>query len=210
MASGMIRSAVSAVQEENTELDSPKSSSIVSFCENFLSTIVKGDNEIDLFDKFSLTLVDTLKTLFKSLPESADAKREKLWSEFHQQSVSHLPQLWRMFLTSINIETNQFFQQSINMKVFQMLLKEYFTSSSGSTSGFNNVELTIDELNTMRYACGFVPHSLLKKYEAGRIKRSQQCIECLGNMAVAGESENYETYSRHWIDIVKRWPLPTK
>ena len=207
MASGMIRSAASTVKEENSGIDSPKSTGIVSFCEEFLLTIMKGEKEIDLFDKFSLTIVDALKKSLKELPNSADAKREKVWREFHQMSVSQLPKLWKTFFTSMNLDNNQLFQQSVNMKVFQMLLKESFTSLSAGASGSSVVQLTGDEFNVMRYACGFVPHKLLKKYEAGRIKRSPQCIECLGNMAVASENEDYQSYSRHWIDIVNRGGL---
>ena len=92
------------------------------------------------------------------------------------------------------------------MKVFRMVLKEHFTSNSEPKRS-PMVVLTSDELNAMRYACGFVPHSLLKKYEAGRIKRSEQCIECLGNMAVAGDSDDFHAYSRHWIDLVNRGGL---
>ena len=115
-------------------------------------------------------------------------------------------QLWKDFLASIDLEVNPLFEQSVNMKVFRMVLKERFTSNSEPKRS-PMVVLTSDELNAMRYACGFVPHSLLKKYEAGRIKRSEQCIECLGNMAVAGDSDDFHAYSRHWIDLVNRGGL---
>ena len=43
--------------------------------------------------------------------------------------------------------------------------------------------------------------------EAGRIKWSQQCIECLGNLAVVGENEDYQAYTRRWMEIVNRGGL---
>ncbi len=67
-------------------------------------------------------------------------------------------------------------------------------------------------LNAMRYACGYVPHKLLKKYE----KRSgEKCGEkytkCLGDMAVIGEegeeSDDLLLYTRKWFDLVNRGGL---
>ena len=42
----------------------------------------------------------------------------------------------------------------------------------------------------MRYACGFVPYRLLRKYENNSDEKSVQFVECLGNMAVAGIETN--------------------
>ena len=118
---------------------------------------------MDLFDKFSLTIVDAMKKLLKDLPKAQEAELEKVWSEFHKLSQSTLPSLWERFLASVNLENSRFFQQAVSVRVFKMLLKETF-STAGDTSRPVEVQLTIDELNTMRYACVFVPHSLLRSW----------------------------------------------
>ena len=54
--------------------------------------------------------------------------------------------------------------------MYTMLVSEYFSSSSPSPVtrlSVSTVELTTDELNAMRYACGYVPHKLLTRPEVG-------------------------------------------
>ena len=47
--------------------------------------------------------------------------------------------------------------------------------------------LSKDELNALRYACGYIPHALLKKFK----KRSGgKFDECLGNIAVQSEHDS--------------------
>ena len=73
-------------------------------------------------------------------------------------------------------------------------MSEYFASQSAhsSESVATPVELhvTSDELNAMRYACGYVPCSLLKKYETKGGDIYSQYVQCLGHMAVEGEGYN--------------------
>ena len=66
------------------------------------------------------------------------------------------------------------------------------------------MELTTDE---MRYACGYVPHKLLKRYEARSGAVYSQYVQCLGDMAVEGEGDEFATYSRRWFDQVNRGGL---
>ena len=64
-------------------------------------------------------------------------------------------------------EADPLLEQSVYNEIFTILVSEYFTSQSthSNESDTTPVELTSDELNAMRYACGYVPRSLLKKYE---------------------------------------------
>ena len=58
----------------------------------------------------------------------------------------------------------------------------------------------------MRYACGYVPYKLLKKYEGKGGDINTQYIQCLSNMAVQGEEE-FLGYTRKWLDQVNRGGL---
>lgn len=70
-----------------------------------------------------------------------------------------------------------------------------------------DVVFTSDELNVMRYACGYVAHSLLKKYEKRAGEKFSQFVVCLGEMAVVGEGEDLLAYTRTWINLVNRGGL---
>ena len=58
--------------------------------------------------------------------------------------------------------------QSVARLVFEDLLKEYFGCSETRTADAGS-EFTRDELNALRYACGYVTHKLLKKYEKRKV-----------------------------------------
>ena len=45
-------------------------------------------------------------------------------------------------------------------------------------------DITVDEENILRYAAGYVPYKLLKKYECQSSLLAQSYVECLGNVAV--------------------------
>jgi len=62
-----------------------------------------------------------------------------------------------------------------------------------------------DELNAMRYIAGYVPYSLLKKDERSHQVQTST-IECLGNMAVAGDDDIHD-YTTKWVEIVNRGGL---
>ena len=65
--------------------------------------------------------------------------------------------------------------------------------------------LTPDELNTMQYACGYVPYKLLKKYEKKTGLQAECFVECLGNMAVKYENDQEPDllgYTKSWIEKV--------
>jgi len=70
-----------------------------------------------------------------------------------------------------------------------------------------SIILTEDELNAMRYACGYVPHALLKKYEIKRGDVYSEYGQCLGDMSIKGEGDDVLTYTRKWLDQVNRGGL---
>ena len=49
----------------------------------------------------------------------------------------------------------------------------------------------------MRYACGYVPHKLLKKFEKKSEGNYVKFVECLGEMAVDGDTDSdFIAYTR--------------
>ena len=69
--------------------------------------------------------------------------------------------------------------QSVNKQLFEMFLRNHFAQFETPVSQRASTELCMkkDELNVLQYACGYVPHTLLKKYD--------RFVECLGNMATS-------------------------
>ena len=61
------------------------------------------------------------------------------------------------------IKEERLLQQSVNQKLFDHFLQEFFTVAEQTVT--SEVVLGKDEVNAVRYAAWFVPDVLLKKYE---------------------------------------------
>ena len=57
-----------------------------------------------------------------------------------------------------------------------------------------NVVLTKEEENVNRYAAGYVPFSLIKRYTKRSSEKASIFIECLSGMAVKGNDESFLKY----------------
>ena len=99
--------------------------------------------------------------------------------------------------------------QSLYDEIYSLLVKEYFSSIAvqSPSSASAAVSFTDDELNAMRYACGYIPHVLLKKYEVRDGNIFAQYVECLGNMAVEGEGDNLTSKWFTQVTEVAYFPL---
>ena len=64
--------------------------------------------------------------------------------------------------------------------------------------------LSGDELNALRYAAGFVSHSLLKRFEKRKGEKFSRFITCLG---VVGEGSDIRSYTTKWFDLINRGGL---
>ena len=89
-----------------------------------------------------------------------------------------------------------------------MLITEYFTSQASHQTGTSvgQIQITTHELNAMCYACGYVPRTLLKRYENKTGPVFSQYVQCLSDMAVEGE-DNFDLYTKKWFDLVNRGGL---
>ena len=137
----------------------------------------------------------------------------KIWSDFHQirqDNSGPLHSTWISFLKEINIEEPEdpLLEQSVYSELYSMLIAEYFTSQTPHQAGASvtHIQISTDELNAMRYACGYVPRTLLKRYENKPGQVYSQYVQCLGDMAVEGEDE-FHTYTRKWFDQMNRGGL---
>lgn len=207
-----MKSAIKTVVEENElQLSSLRRDNLKQGGKRILELIEEGGEVEQLFIDFSTKLATAVRSTFRcsTTYRSSATKREKLWSAFHQLRFSELPTLWKDFLSSIEVDyDDQLLQQSVNQKLFEKVLPEHFPSAADRSPG-DEEPLGKDELNALQYACGYIPHALLKRYEKSTGSKFDKFIECLGDMAVRSEcnSENLLDYTKEWIDRVNRGGL---
>lgn len=130
MASGIVRGAVSTVLDDEKPTKSDK---MRQFGKIFLDKIVEGEQQMELFDKFCENINSDMEKIFLSLSprlRSPSSKRTKLWSVFHEQREKTLPRLWQDLFTSLHLEGDQLFPQSVNQELFQQMLTSYFAKKA--------------------------------------------------------------------------------
>ena len=214
MASGVVRGAMSAVLEDKKFVQSTRSDKMRLLGRNLLTKVMEVDHEIE-FDKFSEEMISSIEAIFTNIPKgmrSQSSKKTRCWSAFHEKRHTDLQKLWQGLLTTLSLENDQLFIQSVNQELFQEMLIRYFSetcSSTAATAQQKTNGFTTDELNAMQYACGYIPHKLSKKYRKRKGMKAEQFVECLGNMAVAVDDvdDDLLTYTRVWLEKVNRGGL---
>ena len=217
MASGVVRSSISTVVEQAPS-GFDRSSKLKQFGKEIMENSCDDDKKRDSFDKFSQTIVSFIKehiSTVSSRYKSTSGKRTSLWSCFHKLRTTgdgFLRSSWKTLLTELNVSEkgDWILMQRMYRQIFEDCMRDHFTATTVATqTPESHVTLTGDELNALRYACGYVAHSLLKKFEKQRtrVDKFSQFITCLGEMAVVGEGDNLLTYTEKWFDLVNRGGL---
>lgn len=101
--------------------------------------------------------------------------------------------------------------------MFEQCLLEKVKHVGGSepTDSSMPLSLSADEKNALRYASGFVPYKLLKKYSKSSTESHEKYCGVLRDMsyvadinpASLGHDYTYETYTCEWLSLVDRGGL---
>lgn len=111
----------------------------------------------------------------------------------------------------------------VNEAIFEGIVREMFASAGRfqhayfvtqtvyipllDESASAEVQLTMDEANILRYACGFVGMKLHRKFLKMKGSKAAQFTECLNNFQVEGTTSNLLEYTKNWIVRVNRGGL---
>lgn len=166
---------------------------------------------MEIFDTVCASLYSKLELICDSCTglKSCSAAKGKLWSLFHKVTLCELPDMWCELFLSLGMECDDhLLSQSTNQKLFEKVLLNHFSKASSAIESkcVDEVSLSKDELNILRYVSGFVPHSLLKRFERSEQKYGRFC-ECLGEMAVVSDHSDFLDYTKEWISKVNRGGL---
>jgi len=113
-----------------------------------------------------------MKTLMGILRQPTDkisgtVDTEKMRSEFHKlRSSDAYCQKWREYLLSVGCQPNPVFYQHVTTELFEQILKEklhLLQDKMCPETVQDEVSITIDEENAIRYMAGYVLHKLKKK-----------------------------------------------
>ena len=122
--------------------------------------------------------------------------------------------IWKEFFDAVHQCLDPLLHQAVTQKLFEDIIARIVpTKFDGTGSSCNSSEnlifISADEECIVRYAAGYVPFALIRKYEKQCANNSMalSCIECLCNMAVQGEDSSFLEYNSAWISQVNRGGL---
>ena len=213
MSTGFVRSCMHAVVENSPD-GFERSVKLKELAEKILAKAADKES----FDQFCCDIVSYMRkeiTLTCKRLKATSSKRSRLlWSNFHKQRADpkgYMTLSWNKMMSNLglNVESDCILMHAVFRKLFEGCLQEHFHACSSATSSPSQVEVVLskDELNALRYACGYVAYSLLRKFEKRKGDKYQQFVFCLGEMAVPGEGSNVLEYTSEWLSLVNRGGL---
>ncbi len=200
--SDMLRTSLSFVLDDFTGI-SERSKMALQQTKDLLGRI-SGENleYVHHFESFGAELFASLESCLEV--HTMASRREKMWKVFHEQSITKLPQMWKSFLQTVDIELDPMVSQTANHKMYEEMIKAKFGVVSRKSS---LATLSKDEECVVRYAAGYIPFVLLKKYHNSHSMVSASIVECLSSMAVNGDESNFLEYTRDWLVKINRGGL---
>lgn len=96
--------------------------------------------------------------------------------------------------------------QSVTQEMFQARLKTCFTRKQAVYGAIDKLSADITEVekNVIMYICGYIPVSLINRYEKRMGAKYASYVQCLLNMAVGKNEDTFYEYARQWLENVNR------
>ena len=185
--------------------------------------VQKLDNsEFSTFlEDFSKSHFDVLKRVCLTAERCSTTKavsKQKLWEEFHRVRLTTLDDLWEAFLSKLKSNLHSLVRQYVNERILKSLIMSITECGNAAQPAPPSapsvaVALSSEEENIIRYAAGYVPYSLLKKYGRYTVADKSLFISCLKRLAandgceVEGQDPCFLDYTTTWVRSVTRGGL---
>lgn len=99
-------------------------------------------------------------------------------------------------------------EQHVNQSLFEDMLKTHIQRSQQSVRcPEHQLPTPSSDENIIRYAAGYVPMKLMKKYEKQSLDVAVEYVECLNSMAINGDESSLQAYTLEWSRKVNRGGL---
>ena len=204
----LARALSNALQLPELKMSSPRSQEMMLVFQEWSATVKDNsgfaDRLVSLVVKHAFT-----PSMLKA--KSVTTKYEKMWTGYHQLIISdELSSLWHGTVTHVEkCQHFQHFMQLVTRRVMDEAVKTAFVCEA-EESAFAQVQpLKAEEEQGLRYAAGYIPMKLKKKYEkCPSSARALKYMECLKMMnEEKGDDVEFLQYTTLWIEQVNRGGL---
>ena len=158
------------------KLNSDRCRKMQEFGKRLVAKITAEDEAtISTMSEFTTALLEILDGILQeaSTATVCALQRERAWTKFHQIRCTSISRLWADFLSKLKVfGTNSLLVQSVTQEIFEERMQVSFPCKvQGSHGKGIDEEITEDEKNIIMYACGYVPVTLIHRYEKRREKK---------------------------------------
>ena len=131
-----------------------------------------------------------------------EVQREKMWGNYHSVPAScSYRERWIKLLQQIpECEACPIFYQFLTNHIFKNLIKQHFPVADEQSSN-EELDLSCEEENALRYAAGYVCRAMKKKLGTN----DSNMMECINDLT--GDGEESLDPSREWIKLASRGGL---
>ena len=214
MATGLVRAALCSFVTEESVVEVSERNKKAQERVQYILSKVNDEDFLVKFDEFAQSILQTIEKSVRTSISSATSirakcvLREKLWSNFHQLRVVELESIWKDFFKKAEEERfDPIVEQHVNQSLFKDLVKSHAPAPPSIGVSVSPPTLSPDEENVIRYAAGYVPMKLMKRYEKQSSKVAVEYVECLSSMAVNGDESSLEAYTLEWSRKLNRGGL---
>lgn len=206
-----LRDAITGVlAQKDFNLHSDRCHKLQEFGKELVTKITAEDEATKTaMSEFMTALLRILEDILQeaSSARTCAVQREKAWSKFHQSRCATIGKLWEDFIGKLNIhgKPDSLLLQSVTQEVFESRMKLFFPCKAKEVPcNTLDADITDDEKNVIMYACGYVPVSLIHRYEKRKDKKYASFVQCLLHMAIGAYEDTFYDYARKWFESINR------
>ena len=174
-----------------------------------------SENEFENFENFAKELVGKVAESVTAGEGLISSKAQDLiWMEFHRiRTDVGNKEKWTLFLTSLNIITQDIVSSLLFQYVLRAILCELIMHQSTKFEEEKNVpnNHSDHDMQVLRYIAGFIPFSLLKRFNRSKSEQARHYTEILKEWQLNGENNivapSFLTYTVTWINLQNRGGL---
>ena len=156
----------------------------------------------DVVRTFEAKLICLLSSCINVQQSSLKASHEKMWSSYHTLRVSEeYVTEWNTFITESGCSVSPpIFYQHVGHYVFKKIIKKYHLIKETAPPRETPFNPTYKELNSIRYAAGWVARTLKKKLPKSSHPLKEDLWLCLRDLLDDGDDDQQE--SKEWVEAV--------
>lgn len=168
-----------------------------------------GDAAVDNFvENVGEEMISLLKNSLGTKTQTHSKRREKMWTLFYKFRTTNLIYLWKRLLTQLGLP--QKYEDPWLVQVLSRLMLnsaiKYCLPPATLAADLGSETVTADEHNALRYAAGYVMHSLKKKYAT----TNPSVVSWINELVDTGSDEgvtSFFQFTKLWVEKVNRGGL---